>query len=199
MPLIRRLAFSPPRGLRSNAPSDGIRRSGQAIAELAIVVPVIFLILLAIADLGRVYTSAVAVEAAGREAADYGAFDATQWIPANVPDTVQEMKRRACIAAKGSHLEGYAQSNPGDDSTCTNPTFSCTLERGGSSVPCDSSGGFVGPADCSKDIKTTNPACTVHVHLDYEFRTFFAIPPMPQSIDLGRDSLFRIASLGVAP
>jgi Flp pilus assembly protein TadG len=196
---FRRLALSPPRGRRTRAPADRHHTSGQAIAELAIVVPVIFLILLAIADLGRVYTSAVAVEAAGREAADYGSFDATQWTAANAATTVQEMKRRACVAAKGSHLEGYAQSDPADDSTCTNPMFTCTLEHGGSSAPCDTSGGIVGGADCSMDIKTTNPACTVHVHLDYDFRTFFAIPPMPETIALGRDSFFRVASLGVAP
>ena len=196
MPLRRLPRLTPPPVRRLSAPSH---RSGQSIAEFAIIVPVVFLILLGIADLGRVYTSAVAVEAAGREAADFGAFDATAWNPGNVAITVQEMKRRACVAAKGSHLEGYAQSNPADDSTCTNPAFSCTLEQNGGSVDCATSGGFVGPADCSKDIKTTNPACTVHVHLDYAFRTFFAIPPMPESIGLGRDSFFRIASLAVAP
>jgi hypothetical protein len=202
MPLFRRSSPLPHVRSRLSAPSCLPGRaltSGQSIAEFAIVVPVVFLILLAIADLGRVYTSAVAVEAAGREAADFGAFDATAWNPGNVAITVQEMKRRACVAAKGSHLEGYAQSSPSDDSSCTNPAFSCTLERNGATADCASSGGLVGGADCSQDIKTTNPACTVHVHLDYAFRTFFAIPPMPETIDLGRDSFFRISSLGVAP
>jgi len=178
------------------------REGGQALAELAIVVPIVFLILLGIADLGRVYTSAVAVESAAREAADFGAFNTSYWdpsLPGNIDTTVQEMRRRACVAAKGSHLEGYAQSDPADDTTCTNPAFTCTLERGGVSVDCASSGGSVAGADCSKDVKTTNPPCTVHVHLDYEFRTFFAIPPMPTSIDLDRDSYFRVASLGVSP
>src|SRR5690242_2388172 len=104
MPLIR-LFRAPPDPRVSNAPSPASPRTGQSIAEFAIIVPVVFLILLAIADLGRVYTSAVAVEAAGREAADFGAFDATAWNPGNVAITVQEMKRRACVAAKGSHLE----------------------------------------------------------------------------------------------
>lgn len=164
-----------------------------------IIVPVVFLILLGIADLGRVYTSAVAVEAAAREAADYGAFDASRWDESVDPDNdanmVVEMKRRACIAAKGSHLEGYTQSDPADDTTCTNPAFTCTLDRGGISVDCASSGGAVAAADCSKDLAVTDPPCTVHVRLDYDFTTFFAIPPMPTSIGIVRESRFRMSSL----
>src|SRR4029078_12551560 len=121
MPLRRRPRLTPPPVRRLSAPAH---RSGQSIAEFAIIVPVVFLILLGIADLGRVYTSADAVEAAGREAADFGAFDATGWNPGNVAISAQEMKGRACVAAKSSHLEGYAQSNPADDSSCTNPAFS---------------------------------------------------------------------------
>jgi hypothetical protein len=152
-----------------------------------------FLILLAIADMGRMYTSAVAVESAGREAADFGAFDNDNWDAVNVATTVGEMKRRACIAAAGSHLEGYAQSDPADEASCTNPSFTCTLEHGGSSTDCSSSGGVVGGANCWED--ATDPPCTVHVRLDYNFRTFLAFPPVPESIPIVRDSRFRVSSL----
>jgi hypothetical protein len=108
---------------------------------------------------------------------------------------VVEMKRRACVAAKGSHLEGYAQSDPADDASCTNPAFTCTLDRGGVSVDCASSAGAVAGADCSKDLSVTDPPCTVHVRLDYDFTTFFAIPPMPSSIAIVRESRFRMSSL----
>ena len=169
------------------------------MAEFAIIVPVLFLILLGIADLGRVYTSAVAVESAAREAADYGAFDAARWDTSVDPDNdtnmVLEMKRRACVAAKGSHLEGYAQSDPIDDTTCTNPAFACTLDRGGVEVDCATSEGSVAAADCSKNLTVTDPPCTVHVRLDYSFTTFFSIPPMPTSIAIVRESRFRMSSL----
>ena len=155
--------------------------------------PVLFLILLGIADLGRVYTSAVAVEAAAREAADYGSFATDQWTSASVSATVDEMKRRACVAAAGSHLEGYSQADPGDESSCTNPTFTCTLERGGFSADCVASGGSVAGADCS--LHATDPPCTVHVRMTYDFQTFFAIPPMPTSIAIVRDSRFRVSGL----
>ena len=88
------------------------RRSGQSVTEFAVVVPVLLVLLLGIADFGRLYASTVAVEAAGRESADFGAFDTSYWDDTlggggNVATTVAEMQRRACVAAAGSHLEGY--------------------------------------------------------------------------------------------
>jgi len=72
-----------PRG-SARRPLQRRRHSGQSVVEFALVVPVLLLILLAIADFGRMYTSAVAVESAGREAADFGAFDATYWNTTNL-------------------------------------------------------------------------------------------------------------------
>lgn len=169
---------------------------GQSITEFALVVPVLFLLLLAIADFGRLYTSAVAVEAAGREAADFGAFDVSKWNGSNAATTVALMQQRACVAAAGSHLEGYATTDP-DNNTCTNPTMSCTLELGADSADCASSNGFVNGTDCS--LAATDPPCTVHVHMEYSFRTLLSIPPIPSAIQIGRDSLFRISNLTPPP
>jgi Flp pilus assembly protein TadG len=167
--------------------------------EFALVVPVMMLLLVAIADFGRLYTSAVAVEAAGREAADFGAFDTSYWDDSlgNVATTVNEMRHRACTAAAHSHLEGYETTDPVNDTTCTNPSFTCTLELGSDSVDCASSGGFVGPTNCS--LPATDPPCTVHVRMDYEFRTILSIPPLPASIQVARDSRFRISNLQPPP
>jgi Flp pilus assembly protein TadG len=173
------------------------------VTEFALVVPVLMLLLIAIADFGRIYASAVAVEAAGREAADYGAFDASYWqttsTPPNQPNyvtTVNEMQRRACVAAAGSHLEGYQTTDPVNNSTCTNPSFSCTLERNGATTDCMNPGGFVNGTDCSNP--ATDPPCTVHVQMTYTFQTFLSVPPMPTSVQLVRDSRFRISCLTVA-
>jgi hypothetical protein len=159
---------------------------------------VLFFMVIAIADFGRLYTAAVAVESAAREAADYGAFDAAHWsstTPSNITTTLGEMQKRACTAAAGSHLEGYVGA--ADNSTCSNPSFSCTLEWGGSSAPCDTSGGMVGGNDCSA-IATqpkTTPACTVHVRLDYSFRVIIGLVPFPDTFPIGRDSRFLITDL----
>src|SRR5262249_47490444 len=150
----------------ATAASTRRRPRGQSVVEFALVAPILLFMVIAIADFGRLYTAAVAIESAAREAADYGAFDANHWSssnPANITATLAEMQKRACTAAAGSHLEGYAGAP--DNTTCTNPTFSCTLEWGGSSASCDSSGGMVGGNDCSAiatQPKSTD-ACTVHV------------------------------------
>jgi Flp pilus assembly protein TadG len=171
---------------------------GQSVVEFALVVPLLLLLLIAIADFGRFYVSAVAVESAAREAADFGAFDNasnSNWSPTNAPTTTQEMERRACVAAAGSHLEGYASSDP-SNRTCTNPTFTCTLEVGAQSADCATSGGIVGTSDCSQP--TTEPPCTVHVALTYQFRTLLALPPMPSTVQIVRNSRFQVSTLTTA-
>jgi len=166
--------------------------------EFALVAPILFFMVIAIADFGRIYTAAVAIESAAREAADYGAFDAAHWsssTPSNITATLAEMQKRACTAAAGSHLEGYVGA--ADNSTCSNPTFSCTLEWGGSSVDCASSGGMVGTNDCSA-IATqpkTTPACTVHVRLDYDFRVLQGLIPFSDVFPIGRDSRYLVTDL----
>lgn len=158
------------------------------------------LLAVGVADFGRLFTSAVAVEAAAREAADYGAFQSSYWkvdpaVPVNNPPiTAAEMERRACTAAAGSHLEGYTE--PGGTvkhATCTNPRFECWIQpHGGSEVACGTYTGGV----CSDP--TTDPSCMVHVRLTYIFRPFLAIGPIPASVTLVRDSRFAITDL-VAP
>ena len=167
--------------------------SGQSVAEFALVLPVLLLMLVGIADLGRLYNSAVAVESAAREAADYGSFVATNWTPVNIPVTVDEMRLRACTAVAGSHLQDYETTDPGGNTTCTNPSFTCTLVHGAASADCAASGGFAGGVDCADPL--TEPACTVHVRMTYRFRLLLAIPPFPATIDLNRDSSFRISDL----
>ena len=173
------------------------RESGQSVAEFAIIVPVILLLLVAIADLGRLYTSAVAIESAAREGADFGAFDASYWFPGNDVVTIDEMRRRACTAAAGSHLQDYETTDPVDHTTCTNPSFTCTLERNGAATNCESAGGFTNGVECWEP--TTEPPCTVHVQMDYQFRLLLSIPPLPATMQITRDSWFRISNLEPPP
>ena len=172
-------------------------RSGQSVTEFAIIVPVMMLILLGIADFGRLFASAVAVEAASREAADFGAFDASYWTTTNVATTVAEMQRRACTAAAGSHLEGYATTDPGTNATCSNPVFACALERNGASADCAGSNGVTNGVNCWDP--ATEPPCTVHVRMTYEFNTLLSAGPMTGTFEIIRESRFRISNLQPAP
>jgi Flp pilus assembly protein TadG len=163
------------------------RPFGQSVVEFAIVAPILILMIGAIADLGRVYTSAVAIEAAAREAADYGSFHAINWDATNAPPpgdnqskTLANMERRACTAAWGSHLDGYTEpAGTLNHSTCTNPSFTFSLE----------------PSDPSCADARTEPPCIVHVQANYDFHLFLGIPPMPSSIQLTRDSRFQMQDL----
>jgi hypothetical protein len=170
------------------------RSAGQSVVEFALVVPILLFMLIAIADFGRFYTSAVAIESAAREAADFGAFDRAHWDPGNITTfTLPEMERRACVAAAGSHLQDYASSDP-TNATCTNPSMSCTLEWSGGSASCATSAGMVGSTACYSD-PMPDPACVVHVRLDFDFHTILGIGPLPSTVHLVRDSRFRVSQL----
>jgi len=154
---------------------------GQSLVEFTLVLPLMLILVVAIADFGRIYTSAVAVESAAREAADFGSFHASYWDSANrLTFTVPEMKRRACTAAAGSHLEGYTEpAGTVNHATCTNPVFSYTLE----------------PDDPSCSDPVTEPPCVVHVRLDYDFNMILSFPPLPATFHIQRDIRFRMADL----
>lgn len=159
--------------------------------EFALVVPILLMLLLAIGDFARLYTSEIAVEAAAREAADYGAFTPGQWNttdnPSQVDLTVREMIKRACTAA--SNVPDYVAAG-GSTTLCSvngsNPQFSYRLE--------DSTGQAIAnpPATCG--IRDGAP-CIVHVTMTYTYHSFFNIPLYPATISLQRDSRFAISDI----
>lgn len=166
----------------------------------ALVFPLMLLLVVAVADFGRLYVSAIAVEDAAREAADFGAFTTTNWATVNGtyngPATVAQMEDRACTSASGSHLEGYVSGPPtlGGQATCTNPTFSCTLETTlGQVADCATSGGVVAGIPCSDP--AYEPPCVVHVRMAYDFTMFGAFGPLPATFHFARDSHFSISAL----
>jgi len=170
---------------------------GQSVVEFALVFPLLLVLVLAVGDFGRIYTSLVAVEAAAREAADLGAFDPGNWntalSPGNPAQTVVRMERAACTAAATSHLDGYAEpAGTVGHATCTNPTMACWLEEAGS--PAVSCATYVGGAGGCGDT-ATDPPCVVHVQLTYEFDTFVQAPFLPTTVTFVRDARFAVSAL----
>jgi Flp pilus assembly protein TadG len=170
----------------SRAAAD--HRSGQALAEFALLTPLMLLLAVALVDLGRLYSSTIGVEMAAREAADYGAMQGTpKWDLTNssqMSQNLEDMRARACTAA--STLSDYVGDPPGTvGMSCSNPSFSYVLER----VPTGGSG------NC-KDQTTFQDPCIIHVTMTYDFHMFLNFPPLPAVTSMTRESRFAISDLG---
>jgi Flp pilus assembly protein TadG len=165
----------------------GTRRSsarGQALAEFALLVPLMLLLAVALGDFGRLFNATIAVESAAREAADYGAMQGTSnWVLAQWSTNETNMRARACTAA--STLSDYAGDPPGTlNMTCTNPSFDYNLEPGASATDCWVRTAFESP-------------CVVHVTMTYDFHMFLNFPPLISIFHMTRESRFAVSDLGL--
>lgn len=160
-----------------------VRERGQGLAEFALIVPLMFILAVAVGDFGRLFNAAVATESAAREAADYGAFlGSGAWSDSQAPWTGNqtEMRQRACTAMTGqTDFENTA-------GTCSgNPLMTWRLEEADGSAP---------TSDCGTRTGLVAP-CRVHVTVTFIFRPLIPVPPIPGSLTLVRDSWFAISDL----
>jgi Flp pilus assembly protein TadG len=185
--------WQPPRSVPTCADTADVSHGrmserGQALAEFALLVPLMLLLAVALGDFGRLFNAAIAIESAAREAADYGAMQGTlKWKMTDaglLDENMRGMRTRACTAA--STLSDYVGDPPGTlDMTCTNPTFAYDIEP-----PPTYSG------DCSTQAEFDDP-CIVHVTMTYDFHMFLNFPPLPSVIHMTRESRFAISDLGL--
>ncbi len=178
------------RSLGSGAPVRE-RWLGQSIVEFSLVLPLLLILFIAIADLSRVYTTMTAVESAAREAADFGAFNSSQWIgdpldpTSNYSLTLAAMKERACTAA--SDLPDFA----GSDTDCTNPNFTFELVRPNPSVDCTDS---TNPTPCRVKVTLTHD---FHVIVPLGFEFFGVHIGFPDTYTFSRTSIFAISDFAL--
>jgi len=166
--------------------------AGQSVVEFTLTLPLLLVMFIAVADLARAYATMVAIESAAREAADWGAFQSSNWIgdpadPAsNEAKTIEGMTERACTAA--STVPDYV----GDATSCTNPTLTYELI------------GAVGDGEnCADPIN--EPPCQLKVTLQHNFTLIFPLNlPLiggwigfPEEITFERDSIFALSDLQV--
>ena len=153
------------------------------MVEFALVVPVLMIMLVAVGDFGRLYVSAVAVESAAREAADFGAFRSINGCAANVTVTTDQMngapvwRRRGAtrgIRRRGRWLllrQPQLHLQPG-------------VERKLGRLR---QLGWVRGRDRLRD-GDDSTTCIVHVRLDYDFDMILSFPGLPDTVALARES-----------
>jgi len=176
------------------------RERGQSVVEFALVVPLLLVVLLAILDFSRIYTTMMSVESAAREAADYGTtLGAGKWqVGAPADATVAEMHMRACVAA--SDLPDYRDSDGDPSNGCENPDvdYCLTTSVGGACGALD--------ADAHCEDPTRTVPCTVTVTLTHAFdlispfhvELFGVAIGVPDAITFQRDSTFAMTDIDLS-
>jgi len=137
---------------------------GTALAEMAILLPVLLLLLLGSVDFGRGFFDALAVESAANAGAQYGGID-----PSTAKDTA------GIRAAVFDNLG----STPGDRQVDVVVDRFCNCE-GGVSVACDS-------GSCG----ASTPRTYVQVSVTMPFVTLLDYPGIPHTVVLSRSALQR--------
>lgn len=100
-------------------------RSGQAILEFALILPVLLIIIMGVLDFGWIFMNQYRVEKAASTAARYGAINQTQYKTSSTrPDYLRELTRKAVdnLNETGTVLcvdgtSGSQQGNHNEDST----------------------------------------------------------------------------------
>jgi Flp pilus assembly protein TadG len=162
------ISFTKLRRLITRVHRDTVR--GQSVAELALILPIMMLLAVAVGDFGRIYASMIALESATREAADYGAFDEDNWDGTRDAATLEEMQRRACTAA--SSMPGYVSAPA--PTYCTNPSFE-----------------FDPYTEFTANYGQ-GPIRIVMARGTFTFTTAVSFPPLPDSVTLVRESRFAV-------
>ena len=139
---------------------------GQALTEFALILPILLILLLGVADLGRLFAAGIIVQAASRDAAEAAAQEYVQLVQSSpVDDTTlypmlhDEAQQVACNESR--QLLGVTTTTVTDQATgdtytaCTMPAVAvCVHDQG-------YSGGGTGDTNCGATASGSPPsACT---------------------------------------
>jgi hypothetical protein len=159
---------------------------GQSVAEFALVLPIIFVLLITIGDFGRFFASGIALESAARTAAEVAAQELTKEIASALgPDYSvihQSGWSSVCDETKGLPNMTY----PGPGVECDGiPTIVCVHDgvdpncadvyNAGSGIPAACGSFDLAARPTSVQAGGSETSMYVEVRLCYRFNTFFNI------------------------
>jgi len=139
------------------------KQRGAAIAELAVALPVLTLVMLGVVDFARVWVQSAAVENAAHAGAQYGAQTASY-----AEDTA------------GIYAAVMADLNA---SAVDEETYTVESER---FCECDGA-----DLDCDDSCGTDTKRVYVRVRVNSEFETLFDYPGIPSPLDVSREVKVR--------
>lgn len=176
-----RQRFRPTKGGSSAAPR------GQSLVEFALVLPLLLVLLLGVADFGRVFAAGITIEAATRNAAEVGAIERLRNPPPLPPgDLVAYYQALHVLVAKTACAEARLLPNSTFDETnrtCASMPVVRVCVRDGQDPLCGAAiPGFASgvPSQCSRMGDTWSNASggaaashSVEVRVCYRFTTLF--------------------------
>lgn len=203
---IHRIALAGSRRLSSRYRADRRTPRGQSMVEFALVLPMLLVLLLGIADFGRVMSQGIVLEAAVRNSAEAAAQELVQ-LERNSPGglTAADYQRLHDVALETVCEEAETLPNQvKSGSTCSMPWVAvcvhdtssgdgaCGTEKAGAPAECDVMDGTWSP----NNAQTTppQPLSYVEVRACYQFTTLFNLNlrlPFGWNLSLGEVWLQR--------
>lgn len=135
-------------GRRGPAARRAHRSRGQALAELALVTPVVLLLMLVAVDFGRLFFTYIAVNNAAREATYYAA--------ANAADPGFDQAAYEAAAANAALRETNAQAQGGTGAMSVSQPR-CFSPGTGTTLPCSAAADFAGGIGNQVTVTATQP------------------------------------------
>jgi Flp pilus assembly protein TadG len=124
---------------------------GQTLAEFALILPLLLVILLGVVDFGRVFSAGITMEAAARNAAEAAAQEYQQIIRNTPAPSAADYQRIHDVALDELCSEAKVLPNVAVDGAgnCTMPiTAACTHDQPGADPVCGQASGAV-PSECT--------------------------------------------------
>jgi Flp pilus assembly protein TadG len=171
---------------KPKAPRRRFSEQGQSAVELAFVVPIVIVLLLAIADFGRVFFLSIAVNNAARAGAQYGSQTNTTAADFAVMET-QAATDFGCVASGGNACPNFPNWNTPTATECTCGTANPPTNPACSTI----SSTYCADASSKAVFVTVNTSATFTPLFTPTFLTYFGLG-IPSTITLTGKAIMQV-------